>query len=214
MENQELIAQCAQVAQQWLDSPIYDEATKQEVKAMLEAEDKTPLIDSFYRTLEFGTGGLRGIKRDLYEGGIRTPYIVYWKGKVAAGSVSNHVGAFWDMMPTFAEITNQKYAPNKHQVSFLPTLLGKKKQKEHKHLYWEFHEMGGRQAVRYKNWKGVRLNMNKDKNAPIELYNLTTDPAEQHNLAEQYPKIVKKIKKIMEESHSRSERFPFSWEKE
>lgn len=61
MENQELIAQCAQVAQQWLDSPIYDEATKQEVKAMLEAEDKTPLIDSFYRTLEFGTGGLRGI---------------------------------------------------------------------------------------------------------------------------------------------------------
>lgn len=61
MENQELIAQCAQVAQQWLDSPIYDEATKKEVKAMLEAEDKTPLIDSFYRTLEFGTGGLRGI---------------------------------------------------------------------------------------------------------------------------------------------------------
>ena len=160
------------------------------------------------------SGGLRGIKRDLYEGGIRTPYIVYWKGKVAAGSVSNHVGAFWDMMPTFAEITNQKYAPNKHQVSFLPTLLGKKKQKEHKHLYWEFHEMGGRQAVRYKNWKGVRLNMNKDKNAPIELYNLTTDPAEQHNLAQQYPKVVKKIKKIMEESHSRSERFPFSWEKE
>lgn len=61
MENQELITQCATVAQQWLDSPIYDEATKQEVKAMLEAEDKTPLIDSFYRTLEFGTGGLRGI---------------------------------------------------------------------------------------------------------------------------------------------------------
>ena len=61
MENQELITQCATVAQQWLDSPIYDEATKQEVNAMLEAEDKTPLIDSFYRTLEFGTGGLRGI---------------------------------------------------------------------------------------------------------------------------------------------------------
>ena len=158
------------------------------------------------------SAGLRGIKRDLYEGGIRTPYIVYWKGKIKAGSVSDHAGAFWDMMPTFAEITNQKYAPNKHQVSFLPALLGKK-QKAHKYLYWEFHEMGGRQAVRYKNWKGVRLNVNKDKEAPIELYNLTTDPAEQHNLAEQYPKIVKKMKKIMSEAHTRSDLFPFDWER-
>ncbi|WP_462351732.1 arylsulfatase [Capnocytophaga leadbetteri] len=158
------------------------------------------------------SAGLRGIKRDLYEGGIRTPYIVYWKGKVKAGSVSDHAGAFWDMMPTFAEITNQKYAPNKHQVSFLPALLGKK-QKAHKYLYWEFHEMGGRQAVRYKNWKGVRLNVNKDKEAPIELYNLTTDPAEQHNLAEQYPKVVKKMKKIMSEAHTRSDLFPFQWER-
>lgn len=158
------------------------------------------------------SAGLRGIKRDLYEGGIRTPYIVYWKGKVKAGSVSDHAGAFWDMMPTFAEITNQKYAPNKHQVSFLPTLLGKK-QKAHKYLYWEFHEEGGKQAVRYKYWKGVRLNVNKDKEAPIELYNLTTDPAEQHNLAEQYPKIVKKMKKIMSEAHTRSDLFPFEWEK-
>ena len=158
------------------------------------------------------SAGLRGIKRDLYEGGIRTPYIVYWKDKVKAGSVSDHVGAFWDMMPTFAEITNQKYAPNKHQVSFLPALLGKK-QKAHKYLYWEFHEMGGRQAVRYKNWKGVRLNVNKDKEAPIELYNLTTDPAEQHNLAEQYPKIVKKMRKIMNEAHTRSDLFPFEWER-
>ena len=74
--------------------------------------------------------------------------------------------------------------------------------------------MGGRQAVRYKNWKGVRLNVNKDKEAPIELYNLTTDPAEQHNLANQYPKMVKKIRKIMNEAHTRSEVFPFSWEKE
>jgi len=158
------------------------------------------------------SAGLRGIKRDLYEGGIRTPYIVYWKGKIKAGSVSDHIGAFWDMMPTFAEITHQKYVPNRHQVSFLPTLLGKKQQQQHKYLYWEFHEMGGRQAVRYKNWKGVRLNVNKDKKAPIELYDLTTDPAEQHNLAEKYPKIVKKIGRFMGQSHTRSELFPFDWE--
>ena len=155
---------------------------------------------------------MRGIKRDLYEGGIRTPYIVYWKGKIKAGSVSDHIGAFWDMMPTFAEITHQKYVPNRHQVSFLPKLLGKKQQQQHKYLYWEFHEMGGRQAVRYKNWKGVRLNVNKDKKAPIELYDLTTDPAEQHNLAEKYPKIVKKLERFMEQSHTRSELFPFDWE--
>ena len=158
------------------------------------------------------SAGLRGIKRDLYEGGIRTPYIVYWKGKVKAGSVSDHAGAFWDMMPTFAEITNQKYAPNKHQVSFLPALLGKK-QKAHKYLYWEFHEEGGKQAVRYKHWKGVRLQASKNPDAPIELYDLRTDSAEQHNLAEQYPKVVKKMKKIMSEAHTRSDLFPFQWER-
>ena len=158
------------------------------------------------------SAGLRGIKRDLYEGGIRTPYIVYWKNKVKAGSVSDHVGAFWDMMPTFAEITGQKLAATPHQVSFLPTLLGKK-QKAHTYLYWEFHEEGGKQAVRYKYWKGVRLNVNKDKEAPIELYDLRTDPAEQHNLAEQYPKVVKKMKKIMSEAHTRSDLFPFDWER-
>ena len=158
------------------------------------------------------SAGLRGIKRDLYEGGIRTPYIVYWKGKIKAGSVSDHVGAFWDMMPTFAEITGQKLAATPHQVSFLPT-LSCKKQKAHTYLYWEFHEEGGKQAVRYKYWKGVRLNVNKDKEAPIELYDLRTDPAEQHNLAEQYPKIVKKIKKIMSEAHTRSDLFPFDWER-
>lgn len=158
------------------------------------------------------SAGLRGIKRDLYEGGIRTPYIVYWKDKIKAGSVSDHVGAFWDMMPTFAEITGQKLATTPHQVSFLPALLGKK-QKAHKYLYWEFHEEGGKQAVRYKHWKGVRLNVNKDKEAPIELYDLRTDLAEQHNLAEQYPKIVKKMKKIMSEAHTRSDLFPFQWER-
>lgn len=159
------------------------------------------------------SAGLRGIKRDLYEGGIRTPFIVYWKGKIQAGSTSDHIGAFWDMMPTFAELTGQGYTPDAHQVSFLPTLLGKK-QRAHKYLYWEFHEQGGKQAVRYKNWKGVRLNVNKDKEAPIELYDLSTDPTEQHNIATKYPKIVKKLSRFMEESHTRSELFPFDWEKQ
>ncbi len=158
------------------------------------------------------SGELRGYKRDLYEGGIRTPFIVYWQGKVKAGTTSNFIGAFWDVMPTFAELTGQKLKHQHEGISFLPTLLGKK-QKQHEYLYWEFHELGGRQAVRYRNWKGVRLQVDSDKNAPIELYDLSKDPSETTNIAAQYPKIVKKIARFMEKAHTRSELFPFKWEK-
>lgn len=158
------------------------------------------------------SGGLRGFKRDLYEGGIRTPFIVYWKGKVPSGKVSAHVAAFWDMMPTFAEITQQPYTPTPHQVSFLPELLGEK-QPKHKYLYWEFHEEGGKQAVRFGDFKGVRLKVDENPKAPIELYDLKKDPSEQHNIAHKRPKIVKKIEEFMKESHSSSQLFPFSWEK-
>ena len=147
------------------------------------------------------SGGLRGFKRDLYEGGIRTPFIVYWKGKVPSGKVSAHVGAFWDMMPTFAEITQQSYTPTPHQVSFIPELLGEK-QPKHKYLYWEFHEEGGKQAVRFGDFKGVRLKVDENPKAPIELYDLKKDPSEQHNIAHKRPKIVKKIEEFMKESHS------------
>lgn len=160
------------------------------------------------------SGILRGLKRDLYEGGIRTPFIVYWKNKVAAQTTNNFVGAFWDLMPTFADIAGVPYKKVGSEVSFLPTLTGKdKKQKQHKYLYWEFHELGGRQAVRFGKWKGVRLHVNKDKNAPIELYDLERDPSEKENIAERHPKVVKKIKKFMEQAHQRSDLFPFAWEK-
>lgn len=158
------------------------------------------------------SAGLKGYKRDVYEGGIRTPFIVHWQGKIQPKSVSHHIGAFWDLLPTFAEIAQVKYQPTENQISFLPSLLGKK-QKKHRFLYWEFHELGGRQAVRYQNWKGVRLNASKNKNAPIELYNLATDPSETQNIAEKHPKIIKKIKKMMEKAHKKSDLFPFEWEK-
>ncbi|GIM61549.1 arylsulfatase [Capnocytophaga canis] len=160
------------------------------------------------------SGILRGLKRDLYEGGIRTPFIVYWKGKVKQQTTSNFVGAFWDLMPTFADIAGVPYTKTGSEVSILPTLLGKdKKQKQHKYLYWEFHELGGRQAVRYGKWKGVRLNVNKDKNGSIELYDLEKDPSEKNNIAKNHPRIVKKIAKMMEQAHQRSALFPFAWEK-
>ncbi len=114
-------------------------------------------------------GGLRGTKRDLYEGGIKTPFIVQWNGKVKPGSTSAHIGAFWDVLPTFVDITGAPSPRYTDGISFLPTLKGKKQQPRHNYLYWEFHEGGGRQAVRMGNWKGVRLQVKKDPNAPIEL---------------------------------------------
>ncbi|WP_257666181.1 arylsulfatase [Parapedobacter tibetensis] len=154
-------------------------------------------------------GGLRGVKRDLYEGGIRTPFIVRWPGKVAAGSSSDHIGAFWDIMPTFVEIAGAPKPNYTDGLSFLPTLLGQEGQQQHAYLYWEFHEGGGRQAVRMGNWKGVRLQVKKNPDAPIELYDLATDTAEQHNVADEHPDIVKQIAELMKESHQESAVFPF-----
>lgn len=154
-------------------------------------------------------GGFRGTKRDLYEGGIREPMIAYWPGVVKAGSVSNYAGAFWDFLPTFAALTGQTVPVRTDGISILPTLTGKGKQQQHDYLYWEFHENGGRQAVRMGNWKGVRLNVMKNPNAPIELYNLEKDPQETNNIAAQHPDIVQKIKNIMQTAHVENKDFPF-----
>ncbi|MGX5818061.1 arylsulfatase [Chitinophaga lutea] len=153
-------------------------------------------------------GGLRGFKRDLYEGGIRAPFIVQWNGKVKAGSTSNFTGAFWDVMPTLLQIAGAPAAGNTDGVSFLPTLTGKGKQAQHRYLYWEFHESGGRQAVRMGKWKGLRLEVKKNHNAPVELYDLSKDPKEQHNVAAANPAVVKEIEKAMREAHVESAVFP------
>lgn len=156
-------------------------------------------------------GPFRGYKRDLYEGGIRVPTIMVWDNKIEAGSTTNHISAFWDVMPTFADVAGQPIPKGIDGISFLPTLLGKK-QPQHKFLYWEFHEGGGRQAVRMGDWKGVRLNMSDNPNAPIELYNLSTDISESNNVAEKFPEIVKQIDEIMKKEHIKSDIFPFKYE--
>ena len=158
-------------------------------------------------------GPLKGYKRDLYEGGIRVPMMAYWPSKIRPGTTSNHPSAFWDFFPTAIEIAGvEKRFDGIDGVSFLPTLMGKE-QKIHPYLYWEFLERGGRQAVRMDQWKGIRLNMAKNGNAPIELYRLTDDIGEENNLAEQYPEIVKKMDSIMNEAHVTSEIFSFGYEK-
>lgn len=156
------------------------------------------------------SGPYRGIKRDLYEGGIRTPMIAYWPGHVKAGSTSDHLTAFWDMMPTFAELIDGNKDFQTDGISFVPTLLGKDKQEEHEYLYWEFHEKGGKQAVRYGNWKGVRLRVCCPEETVFELYDLSKDIHEDHNVASENPKIVEKLENIMKEARTESELFNFS----
>lgn len=155
------------------------------------------------------SGGFRGTKRDVYEGGIRVPMIAFWPGKIKAGSSSNYAGAFWDFMPTFAGLAGAKAPASTDGISILPTLFGLKSQKQHQYLYWEFHEDGGKQAVRIGDWKGVRLNVFKDQNAPIALYNLQNDPGEVSDLAAAHPEIVKQISQLVQQSHIENEVFPF-----
>lgn len=154
-------------------------------------------------------GGLKGIKRDLYEGGIRAPFIVSWPGKIKSRSVSKHVSAFWDVMPTIADLVGLETPVQSDGVSFLPTLLNQNNQKEHKYLYWEFNHKGGRQAVRMGKWKGVLYNALKDKAAKIELYDLDSDITESNDVANNHPDVVLKIEGIMKKAHADSKLFPF-----
>ncbi len=163
----------------------------------------------YHYSMHNSNAPLRGGKRDLYEGGIRVPTIAWWPGKIEAGSVSDHISGFQDMMPTFAELAGAPVPPQIDGISMVPTLLGQpEKQVKHEYLYWEFHAMGGRQAVRMDQWKGVRLNVRQNPDAPIELYNLEEDIGEQNDLADRYPEVVEEIAGIMREAHVPSKLFP------
>lgn len=149
------------------------------------------------------SGPLRGIKRDLYEGGIRVPMIARWPGKIKAGAVSNQVWAFWDFLPTAAQIAGVKPAKKIDGISILPVLLGKQ-QRGHEYLYWEFFERGFQQAIRFKNWKAVRVATGK----PLELYNLDTDIGERNDMATKHSDVVAHIEKLLKNARSESEDWP------
>lgn len=154
-------------------------------------------------------GPLRGVKRDLYEGGIRVPMIAHCPGMIKAGSKTDHISAFWDVMPTFAELTKVKLTTKTDGISFLPTLKSSKKQKKHKALYWEFHEYGGKVAVRMGKWKGLKLNYGKSPDAPMLLFDLSKDIHEDNDIAAQYPKIVAQLEAIIKAEHTADENFNF-----
>jgi arylsulfatase A len=149
------------------------------------------------------SGGLRGIKRDLYDGGIRVPMIARWVGTIPAGRVSNHEWAHWDMLPTLAELAGAKAPAGIDGMSMARALRGEQ-QPTHEFMYWEFHERGFQQAVRMGNWKAVRLK----KDAPLELYDLPDDPYEQRNLASTNSEVVAKIEKYLATARTESSRWP------
>lgn len=155
-------------------------------------------------------GPFRGYKRDLYEGGIRVPMIAVWQGKISAGTESGHPSAFWDIYPTFAEITGAKTPDNIDGISLLPTLLGKAdEQEKHEYLYWEFHERGGRKALRKGDWKLVNYKVFDPEKTTVELYNIASDPGEQNNVAAAHPEIVKELSALMKAARTESEVFTF-----
>lgn len=152
-------------------------------------------------------GPLRGVKRDLYEGGIRVPMIARWPDHIKAGSTSDHISAFQDMMSTFAELVGVQ-PPDTDGISMIPVLTGQGDQLKHKYLYWEFPAAGGKQAVRKGSWKAVRLNVMNNPDAPTELYNLKNDVSEEHNVARSHPEVVEQMKEIIREAHHPSSGFP------
>jgi arylsulfatase A-like enzyme len=154
-------------------------------------------------------GKWRGMKRDLYEGGIHVPMIVSWPGKVKPGTTSDHISAFWDMLPTFCEIAKVDAPENIDGISMLPVLLGKdSEQKQHEYMYWELPEQGGRQAIRKGDWKAVKYNVKGNPDTEIELFNLRDDPSEKMNIASNHLEIVQEMEVLLKQARAESKAFP------
>jgi len=150
--------------------------------------------------------GLRGLKMDLFEGGIREPFLARWPGKIKAGSTSDLISVQFDLMATLAELTGQD-AGDTDGISFLPTLLGNNAaQKKHEYVYWEYPERGGQVAVRIGDWKGVKIQVRKKgyKNSQWMIFNLKDDPNEKNNMVEKYPELVKRFSEIVQKEHQPS----------
>ncbi len=150
--------------------------------------------------------GFRGLKGEVYEGGIRIPLLVRWPGKIEADSESDHISAHYDALATIAEVTGAK-APETHDgISYLPTLLGKnEEQKQHDYLFWDFGGYGGQIAIRQGDWKGVKRNLRKKPDSPLELYNLKTDRSESKDVVAENPGIAKKLRRLILEAREEPE---------
>jgi len=152
-------------------------------------------------------GPLRGRKGSVYEGGLRVPLIARWTGVIEPDTTSDHVCAFWDLMPTFADLAGAPAPAQCDGQSFLPALTGRGEQPIHEYLVWEFHGYGGQKAVRLGDWKGVLRDIHKG-GEQIELYNLKDDLGEAHDVAAEHPEIVERIARIFATDRTPNEQFP------
>jgi arylsulfatase A-like enzyme len=155
---------------------------------------------AFFRS----SGPLRGIKRDLYEGGIRVPLIIRWPAQIRPGTVSDHVCAFWDFLPTACDLAGVPIPSPCDGLSLAPLLTGQGTQRTYEFLYWEFHEGGFRQAVRHGRWKALR----HAPHLPLELYDLHSDPGETRNSAAEHPDIIARIEAYLKTARTDSREFP------
>ena len=144
------------------------------------------------------SGSLRGIKRDLYEGGIRVPLIARWPGVIDPGQQTDHTAYFGDFMATFADLSDGRVPDNIQSLSLLPAFKGEPITNTHAYLYWEFYEQGSRQAIREGNWKAIRQPMFSGE---VELYNLENDISESTNIADNHPDVVDRMIQLMDEAH-------------
>ena len=178
--------------------------------------DNGPHLEGGHDPKFFDSNGpLKGFKRDLYEGGIRAPFLVRWPGHVPENTTSDLISAHWDILPTCCELAGVDVPKDTDGVSLVPTLLGHaNEQTPHEYLYWEFHERGGKRAVRFGKWKAVQLNLNKKKSSPIELYDLSKDIDESDDIATKHPDIVSQAQTMFEQAHTPSSIWLFPFDKE
>lgn len=169
------------------------------------------------------SGPFKGIKRALYEGGIRVPMAARWPGTIAPGRTTDHISAFWDFLPTCCDLTGQPVPDGVDGISFLPTLLSRT-QPTHDYLYWEFYEENGKQAVRLGNWKMVRLNVSTYLSESaylsdvsptnVKLYDLSTNLGESdtYNLVSSNTSKTQELKNLIVQAHVYSSNFHYAWE--
>ncbi|MHC4402744.1 MAG: arylsulfatase [Planctomycetota bacterium] len=172
--------------------------------------DNGPHQEGGHRMDFFDSNGpLRGMKRDLYEGGVRVPMIARWPGRIEAGGTTDHVSAFQDVLPTLTELAGVAPPAEADGISMAATMLGNPdQQKRHEYLYWEFTEQGGKRALRQGPWKIVQLKVSSPTPADPELYHLDDDLGETKNVAAEHPEIVSRLIALMDEAHRRSESYP------
>jgi len=198
--------QVGEIVQALIEAGVYDNTI------IIFTSDNGPHVEGGADPDYFDSNGaFRGHKRDLYEGGIRVPMIVHWSARVKPGK-TNHLSAFWDFVPTFSEIIGDETSRKVDGISFYPMLKGETDQRKHQYLYWEFHEQGGKQAIRKGNWKALRLDVNDPEKTRMELFNIDDDMSETKDLSGTYPDTLRAMEHLMNNARQTNPVFRFGLE--